>query len=150
MEEKPKKKRRSRLQSAALVALGIAIGVTMMATPAMGHVGGTVYHLWSQHIKPRADARYVNDRITFDSATSVGVELNDGVGNDDFTCEANEICQVTGPCPPGTLPLNGGYSGIDAGSAVVRDVVSTDGWDVAIRNDGSVDEFSVFVYCLNR
>ena len=27
----------------------------------MSHVGGTVSHLWNTHIKPRADARYVNE-----------------------------------------------------------------------------------------
>jgi hypothetical protein len=101
-------------------------------------------------MKPRADARYLNDRVTFAGATDTGVELDDDVGNDDFTCEANEICQVTGPCPSGAIALNGGYQGIDAGSEVVRDVVAPGGWDVAIRNDASVDEFSVFVNCLKR
>jgi hypothetical protein len=49
-----------RWRAVALLAAGLAIGVTMMATPAMGHVGGTVSHLWNDHIKPRADARYAN------------------------------------------------------------------------------------------
>ena len=38
------KERRWKL--AALLAAGMAIGVTMTATPAVSHVGGTVAHLW--------------------------------------------------------------------------------------------------------
>ena len=30
----------------------------MTGTPAGAHVGGSVTHLWNQHIKPRTDARY--------------------------------------------------------------------------------------------
>lgn len=41
----------------ALLAVGIAIGVAMTATPAVGHVSGWV-HNWNRHIKPRTDARY--------------------------------------------------------------------------------------------
>jgi hypothetical protein len=41
----------------ALLAVGMAIGVSMTATPAVGHVSGWV-HNWNRHIKPRADARY--------------------------------------------------------------------------------------------
>jgi hypothetical protein len=48
-----------RWRAVALLAAGLAIGVTMTATPAMSHVGGTVSHLWNTHIKPKADARYV-------------------------------------------------------------------------------------------
>jgi hypothetical protein len=53
-----KKERRWKL--VALLAAGIAIGVVMVGTPAGAHVGGTVAHLWG-HLKPRADARYVNE-----------------------------------------------------------------------------------------
>jgi hypothetical protein len=42
----------------ALLAAGIAIGVVMVGTPAGAHVGGSVSHLWNQHIKPKTDARY--------------------------------------------------------------------------------------------
>ena len=43
----------------AVLAVGIAIGTTMAASPAGAHVGGTVSHLWN-HLKPLADARYAN------------------------------------------------------------------------------------------
>jgi hypothetical protein len=41
----------------ALLATGIAIGVVMAATPATGHISGWA-HNWTQHIKPKTDARY--------------------------------------------------------------------------------------------
>jgi hypothetical protein len=44
----------------ALLAAGIAIGVVMVGTPAGAHVGGSVNHLWN-HLKPKADKRYVNE-----------------------------------------------------------------------------------------
>jgi hypothetical protein len=57
-----------RWRAVALLTAGLAIGVTMMATPAASHVGGTVSHLWNQHIKPRADARYANAVVGTDKA----------------------------------------------------------------------------------
>jgi hypothetical protein len=41
------------------VTVGIAAGSLLAATPVYSHVGGTVTHLWRDHIRPRADARYV-------------------------------------------------------------------------------------------
>jgi hypothetical protein len=37
---------------------GALMGMVMIGTPAGAHVGGTVSHLWNQHIKPKTDARY--------------------------------------------------------------------------------------------
>jgi hypothetical protein len=42
-----------------LLALGVAIGALLTETPVSSHVGGTVKHLWTDHIRPRADERYV-------------------------------------------------------------------------------------------
>jgi hypothetical protein len=53
-------KSRASARSFVLIAVGIAIGLTITATPAGGHVGGTVTHLWQDHIRPPADARYAN------------------------------------------------------------------------------------------
>jgi hypothetical protein len=47
-----------RWRTVALVASGVAIGSTIGAGPVSSHVGGTVQHLWSKHIKRQADARY--------------------------------------------------------------------------------------------
>ncbi len=44
----------------ALLAAGMALGVVMVGTPAGAHVGGSVNHLWN-HLKPKADKRYVNE-----------------------------------------------------------------------------------------
>jgi hypothetical protein len=44
----------------AVLAAGMAVGVAMAGPPAAAHVGGTVTHLWN-HLKPKADARYVNE-----------------------------------------------------------------------------------------
>lgn len=56
MERKREGTRRWR--AIALVAVGVAIGTTLTATPVYGHVGGTVGHLWKKHIRPLADQRY--------------------------------------------------------------------------------------------
>jgi hypothetical protein len=40
-----------------LILVGILLGATLI-TPAVGHVGGSVNHLWG-HLRPKADARYV-------------------------------------------------------------------------------------------
>lgn len=37
----------------------MVLGVAVAGTPAGAHVGGTVNHLW-KHLRPKADARYVN------------------------------------------------------------------------------------------
>jgi hypothetical protein len=44
-----------------VLALGVAIGTMIMATPASGHFRRSINHIWS-HIRPKADARY--DRPT--------------------------------------------------------------------------------------
>jgi hypothetical protein len=87
-----KKERRWKL--VALLAAGIAIGVVMVGTPAGAHVGGSVSHLWNQHIKPKTDARYytksqangryVNERellwaVVNSSATTPSIARGNGV-----------------------------------------------------------------------
>jgi hypothetical protein len=51
--------RNRRYRVIGVLAIGVAIAAAMTATPAAAHVGGTVAHLWN-HLKPLADARYVN------------------------------------------------------------------------------------------
>jgi hypothetical protein len=43
----------------ALLAIGVAIGSLLAAMPVYSHVGGTVKHLWRDHIRQRTDERYV-------------------------------------------------------------------------------------------
>jgi hypothetical protein len=42
--------------------------MVIVATPAGAHVGGTVGHLWNDHIKPKADKRYANAVADTDKA----------------------------------------------------------------------------------
>ena len=46
-------------RGAVLCVVGIAIGVMIGASPAASHFGGSIKHLWG-HLRPMADARYVN------------------------------------------------------------------------------------------
>jgi hypothetical protein len=70
----------SRRYAIALVAIGVAIGTTMMATPAASHVGGTVSHV-AAHMKDyfftksQSNARFIRGkgkvyhaRLTFPTA----------------------------------------------------------------------------------
>jgi hypothetical protein len=56
----------ARWRSALFIVVGIAVGSLFAATPVYSHVGETVGHLWRDHIRPRADERYVQ-RITAQS-----------------------------------------------------------------------------------
>jgi hypothetical protein len=65
-----------RWRTASVLALGIIIGTMLLATSAGGHVGGTVSHLWNKHIKPRADARYVNVKGTERGVAVAGLSIS--------------------------------------------------------------------------
>ena len=78
-----------RWRTVALVAIGIAIGTTMTATPVYSHVGGTIDHLWT-HLRPKADARYYtktqsDGRYARRGETGGGnADLLDGLDSSDF------------------------------------------------------------------
>jgi len=59
LQDTPRAERKGsrRWRLVALLALGVAIGTTIVATPASANIGG-VFHLWNEHIKPLTDARY--------------------------------------------------------------------------------------------
>lgn len=42
-----------------LLMAGVLTGSLLSAAPVYSHVGGTVAHLWRDHIRPRADKRYL-------------------------------------------------------------------------------------------
>ena len=65
-----------RWRAASLLAVGAVIGMVMVATPAGAHVGGTVSHLWNQHIKPKTDARYVNVKGDERGVAVAGLSMN--------------------------------------------------------------------------
>jgi hypothetical protein len=57
-------KGKTRLRTAMVLAIGVAVGTTMMATPATGHVGGTVHHLIGHlkavfYTKSQSNARFL-------------------------------------------------------------------------------------------
>jgi hypothetical protein len=66
-----------RWRAIALLAIGFSLATVMFATPAAGHVGGTVDHLWS-HLRPKADARY----YTKGQAEARYVNVNQAAGGD--------------------------------------------------------------------
>ena len=41
-----------------LILIALVMGANLIG-PAVGHVGETIAHLWGQHIRPKADARYL-------------------------------------------------------------------------------------------
>jgi hypothetical protein len=108
-----------RWRAVALLATGIAIGVTMTATPAMSHVGGTVSHLWNTHIKPKADARYVNSVAGTNKApVAVTAEKLNGitiVKSAVVTISPSTENNAIATCPAGTFVVGGGALG-SAGS----------------------------------
>jgi hypothetical protein len=57
---RPRPRIRNR-QSIALLIAGILIGA-IAVSPVGAHVTSSFSHLWNKHIKPRADARYVNSK----------------------------------------------------------------------------------------
>jgi hypothetical protein len=65
-----------RRRSIALLAVGVAIGVIVMGTPAGAHVSGWA-HNWKKHIKPRVDK--LAGRAAVDQAAGVPVN-NTGSG----------------------------------------------------------------------
>jgi uncharacterized protein YfiM (DUF2279 family) len=81
----------------------------MMATPAMSHVGGTVGHLWNDHIKPRADARYVNAVAGTDRASRAdGLNAIQIARSAAVTIPAGNEVSATAQCPAGTFVVGGG------------------------------------------
>lgn len=92
-----------RWRAATLLAVGVVIGMVMVATPAGAHVGGTVGHLWNNHIKPKADARYskkdVRTLLRFSGTTtdtSIGGTYEQMVTVGTFSKKrSNSVVQVT-------------------------------------------------------
>jgi hypothetical protein len=78
-----------RWRTAALLAAGIAIGVSIAATPVSGHISTSVTHLWNAHIKPKTDARYytkaqANGRYLPKAGKAADANLLDGLDSAAF------------------------------------------------------------------
>lgn len=83
-----------RWRAIALLATGMVIGVVMLATPAGAHVGGTVGHLWKDHIKPKTDPRYANAVVGTDKAKDA--DKLDGIDSTDFLGRAWAVVRADG------------------------------------------------------
>ena len=71
-----------RWRTLALVAMGVVLGSALAAPPVFGHVSGSAAHLWTKHIRPKADARYytkaqANERY-YDVGETVAQAVNAG------------------------------------------------------------------------
>ena len=114
--------RERRWKLVGLLAFGMAIGVTMSATPAVSHVSGWA-HNWNEHIKPKADARYANAVRGTDKARNSdkldGQDSSKFLPAASYTVVGDWTLGVSDPrtngkkaelsCDPGDLLLNGGY-----------------------------------------
>src|SRR5688572_8015879 len=96
-----------RWRAATLLALGVVIGMVMVATPAGAHVGGTVNHLWG-HLKPKTDARYLQNTIRV-------VESGGTVALGGFDAEIVN-------CPAGYQAIGGG---VDINQVAGADIASS-------------------------
>ena len=62
----------SKWRIAIFTVVGVMIGFLLAPTSVYSHVGGTVLHLWNDHIKPKADARYpTRDQLTSNGGAGI-------------------------------------------------------------------------------
>ena len=94
-----------RWRTVALLAIGVAIGTTLTATPVYAHISTSVTHLWNVHIKPKTDARYytknqANTRFALKGQSGGGnADLLDGLDSTEFlrtTGKAADADQLDG------------------------------------------------------
>ena len=166
-----------RWKAVAVLAVGVAIGVSISATPAVGHVAGWV-HNWNTHIKPRADARYVNV-----GETATNADLLDGLNSTAFYAAGGKVAdsekldnldssafmrvdtyRITddsagsgeteheAACNAGDRLVSGGYVFADAGTFISGSWPNflAESWVVRWVNDGTPDSIRVFALCANQ
>ena len=88
---------------ASVAILGIAAIVLSWLQPAQAHLG-TSSHLWRVHIRPMADARYLQNTRVYATAPFTAAPLGDA--------------DVTGMCPFGWQATGGGVDFEDAAPEV--------------------------------
>jgi hypothetical protein len=134
-------KRTSTRPAAVGVVLGVAFVVGSLLQPAAAHVG-TPGHLWTTHLRPRADQRYLQNSDVF---VSPG-----------FSLGALADLSVTRLCPSGTQAIGGGvdFESANADVQVISDAPivggtnlfaaaegrnpAGEGWRVTMHNDGGL------------
>jgi hypothetical protein len=134
--------KQTRRRTAAVGAvLGVAIVVGSWLQPAAAHIG-TPGHLWTQHLRPRADLRYLQNSKVYVSP--------------EFSLGALADLSITRLCPPGMQAIGGGvdFDSANADVQVISDapiVSGTNlfgaaegknpaggGWRVTMHNDGAL------------
>jgi hypothetical protein len=138
-----------RWRTVAVLALGVAIGAVLFATPAASHIG-SVSHLWSDHIKPKADARYLqNTKVVISSGTANN-------GQHDVTivdCPAGYQATGGGVDPNNVLTMAVTSSGPTVnGERTLLTANGTHGpadgwWGAVVNNSGSAAAYKVSVIC---
>src|SRR5262245_52196826 len=63
-------RRSAKFKMVLTLFMGILIGLMLTSTPAMSHVAGWL-HNWTQHIRPRADQRYLRVSTTLKPGQSL-------------------------------------------------------------------------------
>lgn len=112
----------------AMLVVGLVAGMLFLG-PVGAHVGGTVGHLWRDHIQPRSDARYLRSVRT--------------VQSDEVTVPAGGVDDATAACPNGKIALGGGFgsAGFDQPLEIGRSAPESSGtaWRVIASNPGTGD-----------
>ena len=125
------------------------IGMVVVATPAGAHVGGTVSHLWNQHIRPKADARYV--KLSSPQAPlRSGVTIRGVIGGDFHASAASSDWRVLQSFPiPSPIVLPDGRVDVDGQDEVSNRCTGTVGTPTAppgvvciyLENSGNASNF---------
>jgi hypothetical protein len=133
-----------RWRTIAIVTIGVALGTTLTAPPVYSHVGGTVAHLWTKHIRPQADKRYPTKAAAEGRYVNVGekasdAELFDGLDSNIFvTANTAAGGDLTGTYPSPAV----GPDAIGSAEVQPNSLTGADIHDGAIGGD-QVDELSL-------
>ena len=114
----------SRARTAAVGAvLGVVIVVGSWLQPAAAHVG-TPGHLWTQHLRPRADRRYLQNSNVYVSP--------------EFSVGALADLSVTRLCPSGMQAIGGGvdFASANADVRVISDAPVVSGTNLFALDEG--------------
>ena len=109
--------------AAVAAALGVVIVVGSWLEPAAAHVG-TPHHLWTQHLRPLADQRYLQNTNVYVSP--------------EFSLGALADLTVTRLCPSGMQAIGGGvdFASSTADVQVISDAPIASGTNLFALGEG--------------
>ena len=153
-----------RWRTTALLALGVAVGVMLVAPPAGAHFLPSISHIWS-HIKPKADVRYANavagtdkaknaDKLDGLDSTTIALTRQDYVqGNlalSTSMASPTTITSLTLPGPANYLVTGAGMVFLEAGTGEIgvdlaRDGSELGGWfnEIGLPNAGFSANYAI-------